>query len=280
VRLGPRPLCCSFFFAGLHLLFCFCATDAPILPWPHCPCRASTAIASSYRYDVVDAAGGFAQYGSNVNMQNLLASIADVTAVNQGSLQFNTPAITSAEQRYKVVLRACTAKGCSDGVESDLAAIGKWQCWMQHVWPELHRCFCFFTSAFSDALLPHPAVGHFCNAVLDLAPHQPCAAGQPTAPQTVHIASAGEDKLTVTWDAPLTDTPASYTVRLYSATEAFSGSVAAEWTGLSWNNQPMPSQGLLSIPGDEQTGYAFSTPALTLPLGKLPQWHHRQLHGS
>lgn len=112
------------------------------------------------------------------------------------------------------------------------------------------------------------------------APHQQCAAGQPTAPQSVHIASAGEDKLTVTWDAPLTDTPASYTVRLYSATEAFSGSVAAEWTGLSWNNQPMPSQGFLSIPGDEQTGYAFTTPALTLPLGKLPQWHHRQLHGS
>lgn len=107
----------------------------------------------------------------------------------------------------------------------------------------------------------------------DLRPHapcKPCAAGQPAAPQAVQIASAGEDKLTVTWNAPTTDnTASSYAVRLYSSTAAFAGAQAANWTGLAWDNQPPPSQGSLTIPGGGQNGYSFTTPPLTLPLGKL-----------
>ncbi len=98
----------------------------------------------------------------------------------------------------------------------------------------------------------------------------------------MQIASDGQDKLKVTWDAPLTDTPLSYTVKLYSSNEAFSGSVAAEWSGLSWNSQPAPSEGTLSIPGAGQTGYSFTTPALTtLPLGKLLHGaDYQAVHGS
>lgn len=70
----------------------------------------------------MDAAGDFAKYGSNVDMQNLVATIADV---NQLNLQFDTLAITSVNKRYKVVLRACTSKDCSAGTDSNLAAVGK-----------------------------------------------------------------------------------------------------------------------------------------------------------
>lgn len=76
------------------------------------------------------------------------------------------------------------------------------------------------------------------------------------------------DKLTVTWDAPSTDTATSYTVKIYKDANAFS-TVAQSWTGLAWNNDPaLPAdQGQLTYSG---SSYSFTTPTLSLDPGVPP----------
>lgn len=58
-------------------------------------------------------------------MINLKAAIADVT---KDTLTFTTAVIPSANQRYSVVVRACTGQGaqCSAGGSSNLAGVGEW----------------------------------------------------------------------------------------------------------------------------------------------------------
>lgn len=94
-------------------------------PIPGASCRTTDKIASAYYFDVKDAAGNYAQYGDTpVAMRNLLASIADIS---QDFLQFTTPVILGGNQRYQVVVHACTGSGtkCSGDANSNLAGIGE-----------------------------------------------------------------------------------------------------------------------------------------------------------
>lgn len=84
-----------------------------------CRHRTDVKVASAYYYDVKDASG------NPVNaMSNLKANIADVT---QDSMQFATDIISDANQRYSVVVKACTGQGtlCSVGTSSNLAGVGE-----------------------------------------------------------------------------------------------------------------------------------------------------------
>lgn len=74
--------------------------------------------------------------------------------------------------------------------------------------------------------------------------------------------------LTVTWDAPATDSASTYTVKIYKDADAFS-SVAQSWTSLAWNNDPaLPAgQGQLVY---QSSSYTFTTPTLSLDPGALP----------
>ena len=96
---------------------CHAATDRrPPVPTD---CRATEKIGSSYYYDVLDASGT-----AVAGMTNLLATISDVT---QDSLTFTTAVIPDANQRYSVVVKACTGQGtkCSAGTESNPEGVGE-----------------------------------------------------------------------------------------------------------------------------------------------------------
>lgn len=79
--------------------------------------RSDPKIASAYYYEVKDATG-------STVLTSRQANINDVT---RDSLDFTTDAIAGANQRYTVVVKACTGRGtkCSAGIESNPEGVGE-----------------------------------------------------------------------------------------------------------------------------------------------------------